>query len=298
MHSSVGFVGLGAMGLPMANNLLEQYPGLKVWNRDHHKAAPLLEQGAQWAPSPGGCASLGGIVISMVADDQALLDVSNGSGGLIGALGPGGIHVSCSTVAPSTLTALAKQHAAHGETLVAAPVFGRPDAAAARKLWILLSGPEAATERVTPILSTIGQGIHPLGENLEAAAAMKLAGNFMILSAVEGMGEAMLMAQRYGVDREGFAEFFGRTLFSGPIYQNYGKQIATRRYKPAGFKLPLGLKDMRLVSQAAGAVNVPMPLADLLRNRLLESLAKNRDNFDWTALEMTIAEAAGETFET
>jgi len=297
MSSNIGFIGLGAMGLPMAHNLLRDHPGLKVWNRDKQKAEALIDLGAEPAASPADCATLGGVVITMLSDDEALLEVSSGSRGLVGALGPGGIHISCSTVAPSTLSALSERHAAHGEILVAAPVFGRPDAAAARKLWILLSGPRDGTQRASEILATLGQGIHDLGENIEAAAAMKLAGNFMILSAVEGMGEAMLMAQRYGVDREGFAEFFGRTLFAGPIYQNYGKQIATRRYQPAGFKLPLGLKDMRLVTQAANAVQVPMPLADLLRNRLVESLAKNRHDFDWTALELTIAEAGGESFE-
>jgi len=296
MSSPLGFVGLGAMGFPMAQNLLLDHPGLKIWNRNKQKTVPLIDLGADPAASPADCASPGGIVMSMVADDQALQDICSGPKGLVGALGPGGIHISCSTVAPSTLSALARLHAVQGETLVAAPVFGRPDAAAARKLWILLSGPSVATERAATILAPLGQGIHPLGENIESAAAMKLAGNFMILSAVEGMGEAMLMAQRYGVDREGFADFFGRTLFAGPIYQNYGKQIATRRYKPAGFKLPLGLKDMRLVTQTAAAVNVPMPLADLLRNRLLESMAKNREDYDWTALEMTIAESAGESF--
>jgi hypothetical protein len=294
MSSSIGFIGLGAMGFPMAQNLLTEQPGLKIWNRTIHKAETLIHLGAEPAGSPADVATPGGIVISMVSDDQALLDVSLGPRGLVGSLGPGGIHISCSTVAPSTLSILAERHAAHGETLVAAPVFGRPDAAAARKLWILLSGPATATERVAPVLAPLGQGIHQLGEKIEAAAAMKLAGNFMILSAVESIGEAMLMAQRYGVEREGFADFFGRTLFAGPIYQNYGKQIATRRYQPAGFKLPLGLKDMRLVSQAAGAVHVPMPLADLLRNRLLESVAKKREDYDWTALELNIAEAAGE----
>jgi 3-hydroxyisobutyrate dehydrogenase-like beta-hydroxyacid dehydrogenase len=297
MSSSIGFIGLGAMGLPMALNLLSEQPGLKVWNRNKEKAKSLIDLGAEPAASPSDCCTLGGIVISMVSDDQALMDISSGPRGIIGALGPGGIHISCSTVAPSTLKTLAERHAALGEALVAAPVFGRPDAAAARKLWILLSGPKAATERAADLLAPLGQGIHHLGDSIEAAAAMKLAGNFMILSAVESMGEAMMMAQRYGVDREGFADFFGRTLFAGPIYQNYGKQIATRRYHPAGFKLPLGLKDMRLVTQSAGAVNVPMPLADLLRNRLLESMAKKREEYDWTALELTIAEAAGESFD-
>jgi len=293
---SIGFIGLGAMGLAMAQNLLQDHPGIKVWNRSPQKTETLIQHGAQMALSPADCATPGGIVITMVSDDQALHDVCMGGNGLMGALGPGGIHISCSTVAPSTLTTLAEQHAKHGEHLIAAPVFGRPDAAAARKLWILLAGAREATARVIPILAPLGQGIHELGEQIEAAAAMKLAGNFMILSAVESLGESMMMAQRYGVDREGFAEFFGRTLFAGPIYQNYGKQIATRRYHPAGFKLALGLKDMRLVSQAAGAVQVPMPLVDILRNRLIESMAKQRQEHDWTALELSIAEAAGEDF--
>ncbi len=292
-ESRLAFIGLGAMGLPMAGHLLDHPAGLTIWNRDTTKAADLVTRGATLAVSPAAAVTRGGIVLSMVADDAALRSISSGPEGLIGHLGAGGVHVSCSTVSPDTLRWLAAEHARHGEHLVAAPVFGRPDAAAAKRLWILSAGPAAACQRVAPVLALLGQGIQPLGEEHAAAAALKLAGNFMILAAVESMGEAMLMAQKFGVERQAFAEFFGRTLFACPIYQNYGQQIAQRRYQPAGFRLRLGLKDMNLVSQAAGQVQVPMPLVDLLRQRLTTAMAHGRGESDWTALELGIADSAG-----
>jgi 3-hydroxyisobutyrate dehydrogenase-like beta-hydroxyacid dehydrogenase len=294
MSTHIGFIGLGAMGLPMAKNLLKAGHTLSVWNRTPEKAQELATLGAQVASTPRGVIEAGGIVISMVAHDSALLDITLGPDGILGALGPDGIHISCSTVAPDTVKTLAEQHEAQGERLLAAPVFGRPDAAAAQKLWILLSGDEGAQKRVTPILEAMGQNVQSLGGQVEAAAALKLAGNFMILSVVESMGEGMLLAERHGVSRQTYAEFFGRSIFACPIYQNYGKQVAERRYRPAGFKLPLGLKDMRLVTRAAEKVGVPMPLADLLKNRLIESLAKNRADIDWTGMELSIADSAGE----
>ena len=295
---NLAFIGLGAMGLPMASNLLDHVPGLRVWNRDAAKAAPLLARGAQLASSPAAAVTPGGIAFSMVADDAALRSISGGADGLVGRLGTGGIHVSCSTVSPATLRWLAAEHARHGEYLVAAPVFGRPDAAAARRLWILLAGPEAACQRVQALLALLGQGVQALGPDHAAAAAFKLAGNFLILSAVESLGEAMLLAEQHGVARQDFADFFGRTLFACPIYQNYGAQIAQRRYQPAGFRLRLGLKDMNLVSDAAAQVKVPMPLVDLLRQRLVGAMARDRGELDWTALELGIADAAGITTET
>jgi 3-hydroxyisobutyrate dehydrogenase-like beta-hydroxyacid dehydrogenase len=293
MNPPLGFLGLGAMGQPMAANLLAQGHTLRIWNRDSAKGSELVAAGAIRAATPASAAEPGGIVISMLADDRALLDISAGPDGLVGRLGAGGVHVSCSTVAGSTLDSLAARHAEHGEVLVAAPVFGRPEAALARKLWVLMAGPQPARARVAPILAQLGQRVVDLGETLAAAAAMKLAGNFMILAAIESMGEAMLLAERHGVARETFAEFFGQSLFACPIYQNYGRQIATRRYRPAGFRLPLGLKDIRLVQDTAAQVNLPMPLADLLRNRLMESVSRGRSELDWTALELSIANAAG-----
>ncbi len=290
----LGFVGLGAMGLPMAQHLLAHPGGLRVWNRDPAKADSLIAAGATLAASPSDTAEPGGVVFSMVADDAALRAVSTGPAGLVGRLGAGGIHVSCSTVSPDTLRDLARQHAEHGEHLLACPVFGRPDAAAAKKLWVLMAGPAEACARVEPLLSLIGQGAQALGQDHAAAAALKLAGNFMILAAVESIGEAMLMAEQHGVARTDFATFFGRTLFACPIYQNYGMQVAQRRYQPAGFRLRLGLKDMNLVSQAAAQVQVPMPLVDLLRQGLTGAMAKGRGEFDWTGLELGIAEAAGQ----
>jgi 3-hydroxyisobutyrate dehydrogenase-like beta-hydroxyacid dehydrogenase len=292
MSELIGFIGLGNMGAPMAGNLLKAGHAVRVHNRTASKAASLAGQGAELGRRVVDVAEPGGIVITMVADDRALTDLF-GDDALPERLGPGGIHLSMSTVSPATARSLAEAHRRSGVAYLAAPVFGRPEAAAARKLWICVSGPQAAKARVRPILGALGQGVFDFGEEPGAANVVKLAGNFLIMSAIEAMAEAFTLAEKNGIGRAVIADMLGQTLFACPIYQNYGKIVAAEHYTPVGFRLSLGLKDIDLVLQAAATSRMPMPLAGVLRDRFLSALAKGRDELDWSAIAISASEDAG-----
>lgn len=289
----IGYVGLGGMGHGMASNLIAKGHQLRVWNRSPDKAADLVAQGATLAAHPGDTVEAGDIVFSMVADDAALEQVVGGPDGIAAKLGPGGIHVSMSTVSVETTRRLAALHAERGATLVAAPVFGRPTAAAGAMLFILCAGEQAACARVTPLLETMGQKVFPLGEDPAAASIVKLGGNFMIMGVIEAMAEAMALVEKYGVPRQQMMDVMTGSIFPAPLYVNYGKLIAAHSYSPAGFKLSLGFKDARLVLDAADRARVPMPLASLMRDRFLSAMARDRGELDWTATALNVSEEAG-----
>ncbi|EGF31921.1 6-phosphogluconate dehydrogenase, NAD-binding [Oxalobacteraceae bacterium IMCC9480] len=288
----IGFLGLGSMGAPMARNLLKSGLEVTVYNRTRAVAEAFSADGAGIADTPAGAVVEGGIAITMLSNDAALEAVTLGQDGLLHKLGKGGLHISMSTVSPETSKKLAALHAANGSLFLSAPVFGRPEAAAASKLWIVQSGSSDAKQRAKAILTILGQGIHDFGDDPAAANVVKLSGNFMILAAIETMAEAQALAEKNGIDRAALASFFGQTIFACPIYQNYGRTIAERAFEPAGFKLELGMKDVRLVRDVAETAMVPMPLADLLHDRLLTSLAKKRGKLDWTGIELVTAEDA------
>lgn len=293
MSETIGFIGLGNMGLPIASNLLAAGYSLKIYNRTPEKAQPLVEQGAQAVQYPAEVVEPGGIVITMLANDAALESVVLGENGILSHAGKDSIHLSMSTVSPATAQKLNALHQQQGSNYVAAPVFGRPDAAAARKLWIAFSGQPIAKSRVKPVLEQLGQGIFDFGEDAGAANVVKLAGNFLIVSAIEAMSEAFTLAEKYGIDRTEIANLFGQTLFACPIYQNYGRMIAQQQYEPAGFKLSLGLKDVTLALQTAKDSQMPLPLASLLHDRLLALVAEGKGDIDWTGLALKASKEAG-----
>lgn len=292
MADEIGFIGLGAMGLPMAANLLAAGFRLRVWNRTAAKAAAVTAQGAMLVATSADAAAPGGVVITMLADDAAVEGVTLGEAGLAARLGAGGLHLSMSTIAPATAERLARAHAKRGGAYVAAPVFGRPDNAAQRQLVVCTSGPAAAKQRIRPLLDAMGRAVFDFGEAPGAANVAKLCGNFLIASAIEAMAEAFAMAEKSGVERARVAEMLTKTLFAAPVYQRYGEMIAAKRHTPAGFKLPLGLKDVELVLATAAAARVPMPLAGMLRERLVAGLAKGRDEMDWSALALGVLDEA------
>lgn len=293
MAETIGFIGLGNMGLGMAKRLIDAGYGLSVYNRTAEKAAALVDAGARRSATPGGATARDGVVMTMLADDRALEDVVYGEHGLLAGLGDGAVHVSLSTVSPLTAQRLAEAHAERGATYLAAPVFGRPDAAAASKLWVVTSGSKAAKARVSPALEAFSQGIFDFGEDIGAANAVKLAGNFLIVAAMEAMAEAFAMAEKRGIDRTRIHELFATTLFDCPIYRNYGRMIADRQHTPAGFALSLGLKDVRLVLETADAAAAPMPMASLLHDRLLAMHAQGHGALDWSALALAASKDAG-----
>ncbi len=290
---TVGFVGLGNMGLPMALNLARAGYPLRVYNRTPGKAGPLQEIGATVARNPADTTAPGGIVFTMVADDDALLEVALGQDALAGRLGPGGVHVSMSTVSPEAATRVAQHHASFGVSYVAAPVFGRPEAAEARRLAICVSGPVDAKARVRPFLEVLGQRVFDMGEEPGAANVAKLVGNFWIMSAIETMAEGFALAEKNGLDPARIVDLLGSTLFACPIYQNYGRMLLAGAFEPAGFRLQLGLKDVNLMLKTAGASHVPLPVASLLRDRMLAGVARGRGNMDWTAVALDVRESSG-----
>ncbi len=293
MPENIGFIGLGAMGEPMAANLLAAGHKLTVYNRTASKAAPLKNKGAIVAATPAEAATPGGIVFTMLSDDRALDALCSAQPSFVERLGKGGLHVSLSTIAPFTSTRLAAEHRKHGVDYVASPVFGRPEAAATAKLWICASGPAAARERIRPLLASLGQRTFDFGEDAGAANTVKLCGNFMIASALEGMAEAFTLAEKNGVDPAALADMMGATLFSCPIYQIYSKLLNAGKFEDAGFRLVLGLKDVNLAVDTAEACAMPLPLGSLVRDRLLASVAKGRGEWDWTAILLDVAENAG-----
>lgn len=293
MRQNVGFVGLGQMGLPMAANLIRAGHHLRVWNRTGEKAEELIELGADVAAEPADVADRGGIVVTMLSDDQALEEVATLGDRLAQRLGAGGVHVSMSTVSPAISRAISAHHERFGVAYVAAPVFGRPQAAAAGKLWVCVSGPGNARGRVRPILEAVGQGVFDFGDDPGAANVAKLVGNFLIGAATEALGEAIVLAQKSGVDPQQAIDMLTRTLFACTLYQNYAPVMLNRQFDPPGFRLSLGLKDLGLILQTARDAQAPMPMADLVYGRLLSGLAKGRGDLDFTALTLGAAEDAG-----
>jgi len=289
----VGFIGLGNMGAGMAANLLKAGHELTVYNRTPAKAKPLLEQGARGAPEVAD-ACRGDVVITMLADDAAVESVAFGPAGVVANMRPGAIHISSSTISVALAQKLAAEHSAKSQGFISAPVFGRPEAADAAKLYVAVAGNDDAVSKCVPLLQAIGQQVFRFGEKPFLANLVKLSGNFLIASVIESLGEAMALVGKAGVDQHQFLEFLTSTLFSAPVYKTYGGLIADRKFQPAGFVAPLGLKDIRLALAAGEQFRVPLPLASLLRDRFLTLLARGGESLDWSAISKLAAEDSGQ----
>jgi 3-hydroxyisobutyrate dehydrogenase-like beta-hydroxyacid dehydrogenase len=288
----VGFVGLGNMGLGMAASLLKAGHDMMVYNRTPDKAKPLVEKGARKAASVTD-ASKGDVVITMLADDCALESVVLGDAGILANLTEGAIHVSASTISVALADKLTVEHAKCGQRFVSAPVFGRPEAAAAAKLFIVVAGAADAVDTCVPLFEAMGQKTFRFGEKPSNANLVKISGNFMISSTIEMLSEAMALVEKGGLDQHQYLEFLTSTLFNAPIYKTYGTLIVDKKFKPAGFAAPLGLKDARLALAAGESLRVPLPLANLVRDRFLRLLARGDETIDWSAISMLAAEDAG-----
>jgi 3-hydroxyisobutyrate dehydrogenase-like beta-hydroxyacid dehydrogenase len=293
MSESIGFIGLGSMGFPIARNLLTSGYRVRVFNRTKAKAMPLVNAGATLVDREEEVSETGGIVFSILSDDDAVRSVTVGNTEFLRRLGPGGVHVSMSTISPATARYLADQHSKHQVSYLGSPVSGRPDRAAARKLFVLLAGKREAKERVRPLLETIGERIFDFGEDPWSSNIAKLALNFNILAAVECMAESFAFAEKNGIARARMAELLSETLFGGIVYKGYGQQVAQQIYEPAAFRLRLGWKDLRLLLETAQETGTPMPVGSLLRDRMLTAIAKERGDFDWSAIALAASEDAG-----
>lgn len=287
----IGFIGLGRMGAAMAGNLAKAGHEVWVWNRSKSAAQALEAQGAHIADTPQQAASTG-VLMSMLANDDAVRDVIL-EGGVINALPVGGIHVVHSTLSVAFVRELATAHAVHKVAYVSAPVFGRPDVAEAGRLNILAAGAADDIERVRPLLEVMGAKIWPLGVEPERASIVKIAGNMMLASAIETMSEASALTRAYGVSAHDFLEILTQTLFACPAYQGYGAAIARKQFTPPGFAMPLGFKDVNLALTAGQAERVPLPLASVVRDSMLEALAHGAEDKDWAALALVAEQRAG-----
>jgi len=279
----IGFIGLGHMGAAMAASLLKAGHEVTVYNRTRAKADALAAQGGKVAESIGEACS-GDVVFTMLADDPAVEATVFGADGVLASLAKGAVHVSSSTISIALSKRLAKAHADAGQRYVAAPVFGRPEAAAAAKLFVVAAGAGDAVETVAPLLDAVGQQTFVVSKEPEAANVVKLSGNFLIASVIEALGEAMALAGRAGIDKHQYLDILTSTLFSAPVYRTYGTLIADAKFEPAGFAAPLGLKDVRLALAAGEDLRVPLPFATLLRDRFLMLLNEGGEHLDWSAI--------------
>ncbi len=289
----VGFIGLGHMGAGMAANLLKAGHDVTVYNRTHTKVEALVAQGAKAAASVSGACS-GDAVITMLANDDAVERVVFSDGSIIGSLLAAAIHISSSTISVALSERLEAAHAKAGQRFVAAPVFGRPDVAAAGQLFVVAAGAPDAVNAAAPLFDAIGKKTFVVSETPKAANLVKLSGNFLLASVIESLGEAMALMGKAGIDRRQYLDILTSTLFDVPVYKTYGGLIADGQFEPAGFAAPLGHKDIRLTLAAAEDLRVPLPLASLLRDRFLTLLAHGGDTLDWSAIGRLAAKDAGE----
>jgi len=289
---NVGFIGMGRMGVGMAANLLKAGHSVTVYNRTSGKTAELEKLGAKVAASVAETCR-NDAVITMLANDEAVETVTLGNEGIVQNLPKGAMHISSSTIGMALSERMTDAHARQQQRFVSAPVFGRPDAAAAGKLNIVVGGDPAAIQSATPLLDAMGQKTYILSDQPKGANLVKLSGNFLIGSVIESLGEALALVGKGGVDKGKFMEMLTSSIFNAPVYKVYGGLVAGGVFEPAGFAAPLGQKDVRLILSAAESLNVPMPIASLLRDRFLALLAQGGAHLDWSAISTLAAKDAG-----
>ncbi|HWA16548.1 MAG TPA: NAD(P)-dependent oxidoreductase [Gemmatimonadales bacterium] len=290
MSQTIGFLGAGAMGAPMAANLIAAGFPVRLWNRSPEKARAVDR--ATVVATPKDAAKDAGIVISMLADDASVNAVVQGPDGLLASMARGSIHVSMSTLSVAGVKRLAAQHGERGIRFLAAPVFGRPEAARAKMLFIVPGGAPQDIAALTPLFNAMGQGIFPFATPEQAALA-KLAGNFLIGATIESVGEALALAEKGGLDPEAMLNLLTGTIFGSPVVKNYGGRIARTEFTPAGFALPLAQKDFRLIREAARDAHVSLPVADLVADRLAQAIQAGRTDHDFAGFATVIREEAG-----
>jgi len=293
----VGFFGLGQMGSGMAANLLKARHRVSIYNRTAGKTANLVQLGAQ-APAEISTVCESDAVITMLANDEAVESMVFGNPGILRSLPKNAVHVSCSTISVALSKRLAAAHEAAGQHFLSAPVFGRPDAAAAGKLFIVVGGAADVVNSCMPLFEAIGQKTFVMSERPEGANLVKLSGNFLIASVIEALGEAIALIGKGGVDRHQYLEMLTSTIFNAPVYKTYGSLIVGGKFEPPGFAALLGQKDIHLALAAADTLRVPMPLASLIRDRFLTLLALGGETLDWSAIGQLAARDAGDVTST
>lgn len=288
----VGFIGLGKMGTPMALRLLAAGHELSVWNRSEARTKPLIHEGAIAAATPAEAELGANAVITMLFDDAAHEEVLFGANGLMDALSPGGLHISCSTISVALSERLTIEHARRGQSFVAAPVFGRPNIAEEGRLWIVVAGEESAVTRARPLLEPLSRGISLVGSEPRQAHALKLGGNFLISAMIHSLGEAFAYSESQGIAPEDFLEAVNSALFQSPLYAAYGKVMLHPPEYP-GATIELGAKDLRLLREAAERGHVRLSLADQLAEIFKQAERSGLRNEDWAVGQYKMAKQRG-----
>lgn len=291
MNLSVACVGLGRMGTGIARNIQNAGFPLTVYNRTAEKMKPLVEAGAKAASTPREAAAAADIVVTNLMDDASVLGAITGDNGILAGMRPDTIHIGTTTISPSLSTRLGELHAAHGSHYVAGPVAGRPDAAAAGKLFTFAAGKLEWLERCRPVMNAYANRIIPMGEDPAIAMSMKLVGNFMVASLVELIGEAYVFAEARGVDPSILTNMFKQYM---PAAGEYVDRICTRDFGRAGFTLDGGTKDVTLILQAAAEVHAPLSYASVVRDKCLAAQARGFGDLDWSVLTETSRFDAGQ----
>lgn len=279
----VAIIGLGNMGFPIAENIIRAGYELVVYNRTASKADELVELGAVRAETPAAAAQEADFVFTVLSDDSAVEAVVYGRNGILEGLKPGGIHVSISTISVELSKRLAASHRKHDQHFISSPVLGRPDAAAAAKLRLIVAGPEEARQKVKPLLEVLGQEVFEVGNEGHLANVFKLGNNFLIVSMLESLAESMVMVEKYGMEPTEFLET-ANALFGSPVYKNYGQLMAEGNFDPAGFKLKHGLKDVNLMLAAAEGVSASLPTGELIKEHYEKAVDNGWAELDWSAL--------------
>jgi 3-hydroxyisobutyrate dehydrogenase-like beta-hydroxyacid dehydrogenase len=274
----VACIGLGRMGSGITRNIQSAGFALTVYNRTREKMQRFVAAGAAPAGTPREAAAAADIVVSNLMDDASVLAAVTGENGILAGMRPGALHLGTTTISPALSTRLAELHAEQGSHYVAAPVAGRPDAAAAGKLYTFVAGKPDWIERCRPVLQTYTQHVHVTGEDPAVAMSLKLVGNFMVASVIELLGQVYVFAEKRGLDTA-----FLTVMLKGflPAAEEYLERISTRNFENAGFTLDGGLKDVRLILDAAAEVNAPLPFASLVRDKCLAAQARGLSQRDW-----------------
>lgn len=288
----IGFLGLGQMGTPMAMRLLAAGHELRVWNRNEARADPLLREGAVLAGTPAEAELGADVAITMLFDDAAYERVLFGDNGLMDALSPGAIHVSCSTISVALSERLTAEHARRGHQFVAAPVFGRPNIAEAGRLWIVAAGADEAINRIRPLFEPLSRGVTVVAREPRMAHAVKLGGNFLISAMIHSLSESLVYAEGQGIDPELFMETVNNALFQSPLYAAYGKVMLHPPEQP-GALIGLGAKDLSLLRQAAAARGNRLSLADTMAEIFAEAQRTGLGSEDWAVGQYRMAQRRG-----
>ena len=292
---NVGFIGLGKMGLPIAANLLAAGHRLTVYNRTKSRANELVARGAKTADAPEECCGDSSVVVTMLSDDHALEELLFSNNKFVDAISPKTVHLSMSTISAALSEKLAQVHSKAGQIYVAAPVFGRPEAAVSRKLLIVAAGPKDGIERCSPLFETLARKTFVVGPTAAHANLVKVASNFLLFSMIESLGEAVAFARKTGLDPNEFVKIITETVFDSGAYRVFGPMIAQAKYEPVAFPLSMVLKDLGLALLAAEHAAVPMPFAKVIRDQLSTAIARGYQNLDETALARVAAENSGLT---